>query len=416
MDGLEVELLGTAPKRVSPQQALCSEIVARQYGLPAAHGIGCGSTRTACLRDESHLMVSAVTLLGPDIDHRLSLQAMLSDAGSVNWVSDSNSYFKDRATGTWTRTLRRLDRFLGTRSPAYLDMLLQQLDAQGTEVVVAFWGTEPLSDLRAIRRLRPHIRLVLMVLCYPVALNSAGVARQNWMMRRASKAIDGILFPNEAMKQYFVDQGLCRPDMPALILPPCWPASFQSALPQPPLLERPNLIFTGRTDLSSHTIHAADDLRPLMNDVMAANIELHHVYSKETNDGHAQRRTFKPQSQSDLIARMATHDASLIAYNTAACQRDDRFWLTVPDRLLTSVAAGVPVAVPRVGYTGVKQYLAHYPAMIEFEHAQDLQAQLTDRALIQRLRQQAWQARQHYTAQQHAPSLMTFLNGLPART
>lgn len=360
-------------------------------------------------------MVSAVTLLGPDIDHRLSLQAMLHDMGSVNWVADSNAFFKDRATSGWQRTLRRLDRFLGTRSPDYLNMLLPQLDAQGTEAVVAYWGTEPLSDLRALRRLRPHIRLVLMVLCYPVALNNAGVARQNWMMRRATQVLDGILFPNEAMKQYFVDQGLCRPDLPALILPPCWPAAFQSPLPPPPLLDHPNLIFTGRTDLSSNTIHAADDLRPLMNEVMDANIELHHVYSKETDDGRAQRRTFKPQSQSDLIVRMATHDASLIAYNTAACQRDDRFWLTVPDRLLTSVAAGVPVAVPRQGYTGLKQYLADHPGMIEFDDAGHLHAQLADRALVKRLREQAWQARGQYTAERHASSLKQFINSLPAR-
>jgi hypothetical protein len=150
--------------------------------------------------------------------------------------------------------------------------------------------------------------------------------------------------------------------------------------------------------------------------VLATDIELHHVYSKETDDGHSKRRTFKPQSQSDLIARMATHDASLIAYNTAACQRDDRFWLTVPDRLLSSVAAGVPVAVPRVGYTGLKQYLAHYPAMIEFDNAQHLHEQLADRGLIKRLREQAWRARQQYTAEQHAAPLTHFLNGLPART
>lgn len=341
---------------------------------------------------------------------------MLGDIASVRWTLDSNSYFKDRTTDFKTRTLRRLDRFLGTRNPDYLAPLLKQFDEQGTEVVVAFWGTEPLSDLRAIKRLRPHIRLVLMVLCYPVALDRAGVARQNWMMRRATRVLDGILFPNEAMQRYFVDEGLCSAALPALVLPPCWPAAFQSQQPPPALLDRPNIIFTGRTDLSSNTIHAADDLRPLMNELLAANIELHHVYSKETDDGHPRRRTFKPQLQAQLIANMVAHDASLIAYNTAACQRDDRFWLTVPDRLLTSVAAGIPVAVPSQGYTGLKQYLADYPAMLTFDNAQDLHAQLSDRARIRHLHEQAWQARHRYAAEQHAPRLQQFIHGLARQT
>lgn len=341
---------------------------------------------------------------------------MLGDTASVRWTPDSNSYFKDRPADFKTRTLRRLDRFLGTRHPGYLAQLLKQFDEQGTEVVVAFWGTEPLSDLRAIKRLRPHIRLVLMVLCYPVALNRAGVARQNWMMRRATRVLDGILFPNQAMRDYFVDEGLCPASLPALILPPCWPATFQSSQTPPALLDHPNIIFTGRTDLSSNTIHAADDLRPLMNELMAADIELHHVYSKETDDDHPRRRTFKPQGQAQLIAGMPAHDASLIAYNTAACQRDDRFWLTVPDRLLTSVAAGIPVAVPRQGYTGLKQYLADYPAMLEFDNGPDLHTQLSDRTRIQHLHEQAWQARHHYTAERHAPRLQQFIHGLARRT
>ncbi|RZI86267.1 MAG: hypothetical protein EOP38_01775 [Rubrivivax sp.] len=360
-------------------------------------------------------MVSPVTLLGPDIDHRLSLQAMLQGAASVNWTPDSNSFFKDRPASLPARLLRRVERLFGTRNHDYLTPLLRQLDEHRTDTVIAFWGTEPLSDLLAIRRLRPKVKLVLMVLCYPVALNRAGVARQNWMMRRATKVLDGILFPNEAMRRYFVEQGLCSADLPALLLPPCWPAAFQSPGPRAPALDRPNLIFTGRTDLSANTIHAADDLRPLMNEILGADIELHHVYSKETDDGHPLRRTFKPQEQSDLIARMAAHDASLIAYNTAACERDDRFWLTVPDRLITSVAAGVPVAVPRKGYTGLKQYLVNYPAMLEFDHGQDLHEQLADRARMAQLHEQAWQSRQHYTAEQQAPLLQRFLEGLNAR-
>jgi hypothetical protein len=361
-------------------------------------------------------MSAPLTLLGPDIDHRLSLEVMLKGHRTLNWVPDSSTFLKSRGAGWLTRNLRRFDRLLGTRNQDYLAHVQQSLDSQGSEIVVAYWGTEPLPDLLAVKRLRPHVKLVLMVLCYPVALNKAGILRQNWMMRRAAKVLDGVLFPDEAMRDYFIEQGLCPKTLPSLILPPCWPASFQSRGALPPLLNQTqaNVIFTGRTDLSSATIHAADDLRPLMDAILSAGVQLHHVYSRETDDGHPLRQVFQPQVQAELIAAMAAHDASLIAYNTVACERDDRFWLTVPDRLITSVAAGVPVAVPKRGYTGLKQYLAHYPAVIEFDDARHLKQLLSDRARVLALRELAWAARHQYTAERHAELLNGFLNQLVA--
>ena len=106
------------------------------------------------------------------------------------------------------------------------------------------------------------------------------------------------------------------------------------------------------------------------------------------------------------------HDASLIAYNTQACARDDRFWLTIPDRLITTVAAGVPVAIPRQGYAAVKSYLANYPAVIEFDSAKELAAALSDRPQVARLRAAAWSARQNYDAARYGPTLARFLERL----
>lgn len=355
---------------------------------------------------------SAITLLGPNIEHRRSLDAMLGQGRALNWLPDSSTYFRSRG-GSWLqRNLRRLDRVLGTRSPDYLAHVAEHLDAQGAETVLAYWGTEPLPDLLALRRIRPRLKLVLMVLCYPVALDDGGILRQNWLMRRATGVLDGILFPDEAMRAYFLRERLCPPGLPSLILPPCWPASFQAPGARPALHESPNLIFTGRTDLSSGTIHAADDMRPLMAEILSAGIVLHHAHSRETDDGHPMRRPFASMPQPDLIAMMPRHDASLIAYNTAACRRDERFRLTVPDRLITSVAAGVPVAVPREGYEGLKQYLADYPGLIQFDGVADLRCQLSNRSWVESLHEQAWAARPRYTAEGQGPKLQDFLGGL----
>jgi len=146
-----------------------------------------------------------------------------------------------------------------------------------------------------------------------------------------------------------------------------------------------------------------------MRQLLDAGIGLHHVQSPETNDGHPLRKPFAPLDQRGLIAFMPTHDASLMAYNTQACARDDRFHLTVPDRLITSVAAGVPIAIPRQGYEGAKQYLVDYPAVIEFDDARDLQHQLSDRPRLARLRQQAFEARARYTAESRGELLAGFI-------
>lgn len=356
-----------------------------------------------------------VALLGPDIDHRRSLEAMLgAQVKSLSWMPDSLSLSQGKALSLLGRVRRAVDQLTYTRDQNFVGPACQDLDEGGADVVVAYWGTNPLSDIVALKRKRPAVKVVLMVLCYPLALNEAGVSRQHWMMRRAARWLDGILYANPQMAQFFESQvfraGETVPKY--TILSPCWPASYQPAQRPDAAADRPNIIFAGRTDLSHHTVHAADDLRPLMREILDAGIELHHGRSPETTDGHPLRKPFDPLGQSQLIARMAAHDASLIAYNTDVCQRAERFDLTVPDRLITSVAAGVPIAVPSKGYTGPKSYLKRYPAVFEFDSPAHLMQQLQDRVRVQEARDAAWEARALYTAEMQGAGLASFLSSL----
>ncbi|MCH8179597.1 MAG: hypothetical protein IIA02_07425 [Proteobacteria bacterium] len=362
-------------------------------------------------------MSAAVSLLGPDIDHRISLECMLNPSHRVQWLPDSSSFLAARSPQGVSRLDRwahRLGRLVGTFDARYLNEAIGGIERHGSDTVIAYWGTEPLADLLALRRRLPHLKLVLMVLCYPVSLTRAGVRRQDWMMRRIMRVLDGVIFPNEAMRDHFRAAGLLPEAVETVILPPCWTGAFQASGPQPAGLPRPNVIFTGRTDLSGATVHAADDLRPLMQQLLDAGIELHHGRSPETDDGHPMRRPFQPMRQAELIARMAEHDASLIAYNTQACERDDRFRLTVPDRLITTVAAGVPVAIPQQGYEGAKQYLKDHPGVMVFRDAAHLRSQLDDRARVAEARAQAWAQRSRYAAERHTDVLEGFLSSLRA--
>ncbi len=358
----------------------------------------------------------SVTLLGPQIDHKSSLEAMLANQQvKLSWLPDSISTLEGLPRSRTGRLRRLLDQLTHTRDREFLDRTCRHLDEQGTEIVIAYWGTRPLADLKAIKQLRPHIKIVLMVLCFPLALDTPGLKRQHWLMRRAVRSIDGVLYSNCRMQEYFERQVFGRggAHLKSLILRPCWPLSYQAKTgPCEPASNQPNLIYVGRTDLSHRTVHAADDLRPLMAEILDNQIELHHVRSPETTDGHPYRRPFAPLDQASLIDAMAAHDASLIAYNAAACQRTERLELTVPDRLLSSVAAGVPVAIPAEGYTGAKQYLADYPAVLEFDSVPDLKRQLSDRERIREMHESAWKARKLYTAEEHGDGLAKYLDSL----
>ena len=149
-----------------------------------------------------------------------------------------------------------------------------------------------------------------------------------------------------------------------------------------------------------------------MKEILESDIELHHAYSKETDDGHIRRKPFRPLSQPDLIQWMGSFDASLIAYNTNACARNDRFSMSVPDRLISSVAAGVPIAIPAQGYGAMKSYLKDYPATIEFDSPQSLATALADRPRISALRKLAWKTRRAYSAECHGSALQQFLEKL----
>jgi hypothetical protein len=352
----------------------------------------------------------SITLLGPDIEHRDSLAEMLeAGANRVDWLPDSISFLRGRNLRSRGPLARVVEQFGGTTHQEYLSYIDETLDASKAQVLIAYWGTIPLGDLVAIKKRRPCLKIVLMILCYPLAVSRIGIVRQNIYMNNALKFVDGVIFPTTEMEAYFRDRFFRRRSPQSVVVSPCWPVAFQSEKRPEAIGDIPNLIYTGRTDLSGKTIHPGDDIRMLMQEILDSGIELHHVYSPETNDEQPRRRTFRPLPLLKLIEFMGRFDASLVAYNTSACPRDDRFQFTVPDRLITSVCAGVPVAIPKQGYAGAKSYLKDYPAVIEFESPSFLAKALADRDRITKLKDEAWGARHRYNSKRHGPVLTAFL-------
>lgn len=342
-----------------------------------------------------------VLLLGPPIEHREGLQTMLEPhAAVVRWVPDSFTFLRSEADGgALARIGRKLDPLLGTRDPRYLAMLETALDETRAEVVVAYWGTLPIADVIALRRLRPKLRIVLWMLCYPLSLQTPGLLRQRLILSRAASAVDVVICPGPDMAAHLKRHEFAGSRARLAEVRPCWPGSFQATTLAPAHADRPNVVYVGRPDLSGATVHAADDVRAMLRGLLDAGIVVRHGRSKEMSDGHPLREQFDAVPVPRLTGLMNAHDASLMAYNVAACARAERFEFTVPDRLISSVAAGVPVAIPAQGYAASKAYLRDYPAVIEFASPGELHGHLSDRDAVQRLRESAWQSRGRYTAE-----------------
>ena len=149
-------------------------------------------------------------------------------------------------------------------------------------------------------------------------------------------------------------------------------------------VEYPNVIFMGRMDWWAG--QACDNVHRELSDIMDLKVFVYHSDKTGTLPFHPFRRTFAPMSLQSLISFSTQCDASLVTYNLDACKNRDRFKITIPDRLIAGVAAGIPVAVPRTGYDASKEFLRPYEAVIEYSSPKELSEHLNDRVYINKLR------------------------------
>ncbi|MAC56559.1 MAG: hypothetical protein CME31_28855 [Gimesia sp.] len=136
----------------------------------------------------SSLVRTIVTILGTDTqcEHTDSMQAMLDGhVAGFGALPDSQSATKYRRN--WRSKFSRLtDQLWGTSDPGYLKSVLSTLDKTQSKIVIGYWGTLPLPDLLAIKKARPDVKVVLLLLlCYPLALSRGGILRQDFYLRRA---------------------------------------------------------------------------------------------------------------------------------------------------------------------------------------------------------------------------------------
>ena len=352
------------------------------------------------------------------MDHRdVLVKALAGEGYPVTLISDSISWWKANSGGPHSgKALDRIQRIwqqlAGTNEPGYMRYALDLIDRNRINTVVAYWGTLPLPDILGLKRARPSVRFVLHLLCHPLGLTFGRIAMQNMIFRNAVRGLDGIIYSSSAMQEYVETKILGRRRVPGLLYKPCWTSDYLAADGLEELHENPNIIYLGRMDWR----HAqpCDDVRALLTGLMEEGINVHFSMSNDGGIEHPHARPFEPLSLKEIPAFGSQFDASLVAYNMGAVPCADRFDNTVPDRLITSVCLGVPIAVPSEGFAASKEYLEQLDAVIVYESAADLAAQLRNRIRIRELRAKAQRNISKYTAEQKIPELLGFLSALPS--
>ncbi|ADV83414.1 hypothetical protein [Terriglobus saanensis] len=359
--------------------------------------------------------MSGIAYLGPPIQHRDSLCLAFRKIGVeltqvydyLSWPGRSDSPLQSSLAARGARVQAQ---FFGTNDERYLEETLRILDEAHITHVLAFWGTRPLADIKALKRRRPHLKFILNVLCHPIGLTPLTVKLQHLVMGSAMKSLDGLVVSSAYMQKYFEQNVPGTAKVPTLVLPPCWSEEYARKVPVEPSDARPNVVFLGRTDWSSG--QPSDNVSVSLRTLMQQGIDVHYNRSPESETSEEHACPFDGMDIDKLTNFAARFDASLIVYELGNVQRRDRFDVTVPDRLITSVAAGIPVALPAEGYSACKEYLRQYGAVIEYRSMAHLAEQLRDRTMVEGLRKTAFEKAKEYRAEKLLPRLTSFLNEL----
>jgi len=302
-----------------------------------------------------------------------------------------------------------LDQLFGTSDREYTSHLCRAIDKGNIECVIAFWGIQPLCDVIALKRARPHVKVILNVLCHPLALSPFRVAIQNWLLRRSLEWLDGLIISSEAMAGYLRSHVPEVVQTPAFIWPPYLSVDFFPRRRLSPCKQKPNMVFLGRMDWRHG--QAADNMTAYLNELMDNGVHIYcHGDDKASNRQYEHK--FGYMKLSDATEYATQFDASLAAYNLSAIRSPERFSVTVPDRLVASVAAGIPIAIPANGYQACKEYLKAYRAVIEFKSASTLADALLDRPRMEALRTMGEQDSRHYVGERHISQLLAFAESL----
>lgn len=353
-------------------------------------------------------MINKIGYLGKNNEHLMSLVSAFDQTGveiipiemSPNY--SSNVFIREQI-------VKISAKFFGSNNSEFVQVANTIISDNNLSVILAYWGTNVIPDIIAIKKCNPNLKIILNVMCHPMGLTPLSVISQNKYMKYARKFIDGYLFSNELMRDYFRSK-IFYSDVPHLVVPPLLSRKFFPKNFQQPCSNQPNLLFLGRPDWWNG--QPTDNLSSQLTEAIQAGIHVYHADDSTSADPGELRHSFHYMTFTELKDFATQFDASLIVYNLDSVTNTDRFTNTVPDRLIASVAFGIPIVIPRSGYTAIKSFLHEYEAVIEFDNYDELFFIMSNRPYMDELRQIARNNSIKYSLEGYLPQLLTFFSNL----
>jgi hypothetical protein len=152
------------------------------------------------------------------------------------------------ASIVWRKGSRVRNQLSGTRDSHYVRSVVELIDRNALDCVIAYWSTEMLGDLMAIKKIRPRVKLILNLLCHPMGLTNMKVRLQNWHFRKTVGCLDGLVMPSTAMREYVERNIPAGRGIPQMVWPPYYSEHFFPKRRREPCTDSPNLLFLGRMD------------------------------------------------------------------------------------------------------------------------------------------------------------------------
>ncbi|WP_442505074.1 hypothetical protein SH528x_003845 [Novipirellula sp. SH528] len=291
----------------------------------------------------------------------------------------------------------------GTAHRAYLKDALGAIDSNDVDVLVAYWATNPLADAIAIKRERPRTAVVANVLCHPKGFTGRSMVLADQLFRRAAAKLDGFIFPTHQMKYYFERRIFRGIQVHSTVIPPCWSGTMSPSIDIKCDYSTPSILHMGRTELKTHSRS-----ENLLDQLMNCGINVHYCPADPKAKQHPHQHYFARRSLPELIKFATQFPATLGGFITPSLASSRQVHLSVPDRLISSVASGVPVALPFDGYEAYKEYLHQYEAVIRFDSAEVLANQLRNPDSLRKLKELSQNTRSHYRIEAHAEQYLQF--------
>jgi hypothetical protein len=323
-----------------------------------------------------------------------------------------SDYMYSPKNGDFSRVSNRIRRIneqlTGIKDGSKKDNLKEILYKHSIDCVLAYWGINPISDIITIKKLKPDTKVILNVLCHPTGLSTTKIFLQNKFFELSSKYLDGIIYSNYVMKDYFEKRILHKRGLlPDIIFPPLLSKQYFPEEIKQECAYTPNLIFLGRMDWWVGQV--TDNVHKQIDALMDVGIHIFHSDKTGKLSEHPNRHIFRPMEIHELKNYATQFDASLMIYNLSGCKRNDRFRITIPDRLIAGVSFGLPIAIPAKGYDASREFLKEYKAVIEFESVGELLHQLRDRKRVEELKLVAQENSHKYCAEAYFGYLLEFI-------